>query len=63
MERIIENMTIANLKQDFSLLNHNDNLNREDIFRLLRDSGVGIPAYYEKIPFTIDGQTGMDLAL
>lgn len=43
---------------NFSLLDHEDNLNREDIFRLLRDSGVGAPAYYEKIPFTVDGEIG-----
>jgi len=42
----------------FSLLEHEDNLNRDDIFKLLRESGVGVPAYYEKIPFTVDGQTG-----
>lgn len=42
----------------FSLLDHQDNLNRDDIFKLLKDSGVGVPAYYEKIPFTVDGQTG-----
>lgn len=43
---------------EFSLLNHEDNLNREDIFKLLRESGVGVPAYYEKIPFIVDGMTG-----
>ena len=30
----------------------------EDIFRLLRESGVGVPAYYEEIPFEVDGKTG-----
>ena len=29
-----------------------------DIFRLLRDSGVGVPSYYEEIPFEVDGKTG-----
>jgi 3'-phosphoadenosine 5'-phosphosulfate sulfotransferase (PAPS reductase)/FAD synthetase len=43
---------------NFSLLNHEDNLNRDDIFKLLRESGVGVPAYYEKVPFTVDGQIG-----
>ncbi len=44
---------------EFPLLDHEDNLKREDIFKLLRDSGIGVPAYYEKIPFVVDGQTGM----
>lgn len=52
-----KNYPISEL-DSFSLLNHKDNLNREDIFKLLRESGVGVPAYYEKIPFIVDGQTG-----
>lgn len=52
-----KNYPISGL-DSFSLLNHEDNLNREDIFKLLHESGVGVPAYYEKIPFTVDGQTG-----
>jgi hypothetical protein len=52
-----KNYPISHL-DDFSLLNHEDNLNREDIFKLLRDSGVGVPSYYEKVQFTVDGQTG-----
>jgi len=43
---------------DFSLLRNDDNLVRADIFKLLRDSGVGVPAYYEKITFEVDGQQG-----
>ena len=43
---------------DFSLLDNDDNLIRADIFRLLRESGVGVPAYYEKITFEVDGQKG-----
>lgn len=43
---------------DFALLDNDDNLIREDIFRLLRESGVGVPAYYEKRTFEVDGQTG-----
>ena len=31
---------------------------KDDIFRILRDSGVGVPAYYEEIPFEVDGKTG-----
>lgn len=51
------NFPVSHL-EEFPLLEHEDNLNREDIFKLLRESGVGVPAYYEKVPFTVDGQTG-----
>ena len=44
---------------DFPLLDNTDVLVKEDIFRLLRESGVGVPAYYEEIPFEVDGKTGI----
>lgn len=44
--------------EEFSLLDHEDNLGRDDIFKILRESGVGVPSYYEKIPFSVDGITG-----
>ena len=31
---------------------------REDIFKILRESGVGVPAYYEPITFEVDGKKG-----
>lgn len=43
---------------EYSLLIHEDNLVRDDIFKLLRDSGVGVPSYYEKKAFEVDGQKG-----
>ena len=43
---------------EFPLLDNTDVLVKEDIFRLLRESGVGVPAYYEEIPFEVDGKTG-----
>ena len=43
---------------DFELLDNEDVLVREDIFKILRESGIGIPAYYEKIEFEVDGQKG-----
>ena len=42
----------------FPLVDNTDVLVKEDIFRLLRESGVGVPAYYEEIPFEVDGKTG-----
>ena len=43
---------------DFPLLDNTDVLVKDDIFRLLRESGVGVPAYYEEIPFEVDGKQG-----
>lgn len=43
---------------NFSLLNHEDNLVREDIFKILEESGVGVPSYYNKKTFTVDGLVG-----
>lgn len=42
----------------FPLIDNDEILVKEDIFRLLRESGVGVPAYYEEIPFEVDGKTG-----
>ena len=42
----------------FPLLDNTDVLVKEDIFRLLRESGVGVPTYYEEIPFEVDGKQG-----
>ncbi|MDQ2771303.1 MAG: phosphoadenosine phosphosulfate reductase family protein [Bacteroidota bacterium] len=43
---------------DFVLLDNEDNLIRADIFALLRESGVGVPQYYEKVQFEVDGEIG-----
>ena len=45
-------------EEEFPLLDNDDVLVKEDIFRILRESGVGVPAYYEEIPFEVDGKTG-----
>ena len=42
----------------FPLIDNDEVLVKEDIFRLLRDSGVGVPSYYEEIPFEVDGKPG-----
>lgn len=31
---------------------------KEDIFKILRQSGVGVPKYYEEIDFEVDGEIG-----
>jgi 3'-phosphoadenosine 5'-phosphosulfate sulfotransferase (PAPS reductase)/FAD synthetase len=42
----------------FALLDNEDILVRADIFRILEESGVGVPAYYNKIDFEINGKKG-----
>lgn len=46
------------LEEDYFLLENTDVLVRDDVFRILRESGVGVPAYYEKIDYEVDGQIG-----
>ncbi|GAB2690920.1 hypothetical protein GCM10027037_12650 [Mucilaginibacter koreensis] len=43
---------------DFPLLNNEEVLVRDDIFRILEESGVGVPQYYKEIPYQVNGQTG-----
>jgi hypothetical protein len=46
------------LLDEFPLLENEDVLVRDDIFKILEDSGVGIPEYYKKVEFEVDGQKG-----
>lgn len=45
-------------ENEFPLLDNDEVLVKDDIFRLLRESGVGVPAYYEEVPFEVDGKVG-----
>jgi 3'-phosphoadenosine 5'-phosphosulfate sulfotransferase (PAPS reductase)/FAD synthetase len=42
----------------FPLLNNEEVLVRDDIFRILEESGVGVPNYYKKIDFHVSGKDG-----
>jgi 3'-phosphoadenosine 5'-phosphosulfate sulfotransferase (PAPS reductase)/FAD synthetase len=42
----------------FPLLDNDEVLVRDDIFRILEESGVGVPAYYNKLDFDVDGSVG-----
>ena len=42
----------------FPLVDNEDVLVREDIFKILRESTVGVPGYYEKREFEVDGKKG-----
>ncbi|HMQ46369.1 MAG TPA: phosphoadenosine phosphosulfate reductase family protein [Saprospiraceae bacterium] len=46
------------LENQFPLVEDDSNLVRDDIFRLLEESGVGIPDYYKKMPFEVNGEKG-----
>jgi 3'-phosphoadenosine 5'-phosphosulfate sulfotransferase (PAPS reductase)/FAD synthetase len=41
-------------ESDFPLLTNEDVLKRDDIFKILRESGVGVPDYYEKREYYVD---------
>ena len=43
---------------EFPLIDNDDILVKDDIFRILEDSGVGVPAYYNPIEFEVDGKVG-----
>lgn len=44
-------------KEDsFELVDNEEVLVRDDIFRILEDSGVGVPAYYKEVEFEINGK-------
>lgn len=45
-------------ESSFPLLDNDEVLVRDDIFKILKESGVGVPAYYNKIDFEINGKTG-----
>lgn len=42
----------------FPLVENDEVLVRNDIFRILEDSGVGVPAYYKKIEYEVNGKKG-----
>ena len=42
----------------FLLIDNDEVLVKKDIFRLLEDSGVGVPAYYRPIQFKVDDKIG-----
>ena len=42
----------------FPLIDNDEVLVKDDIFRILRESGVGVPAYYNLIDFEVDGKVG-----
>jgi 3'-phosphoadenosine 5'-phosphosulfate sulfotransferase (PAPS reductase)/FAD synthetase len=43
---------------NFPLLDNEDVLDIKDVYQILEDSGVGIPAYYRETEFKVDGKKG-----
>lgn len=44
--------------ESFPVLDDEDVLTIDDVFQILRESGVGVPAYYEKLEFELGGKKG-----
>ncbi len=42
----------------YPLVNNEDIIVKDKVFQILKDSGVGVPDYYNKLPFEIGGETG-----
>lgn len=42
----------------FPLIDNEDNLGKDDIFKILHESAVGIPEYYKELEFELDGNRG-----
>ena len=45
-------------EENFPLIENDEILVKDDIFKILEESGVGVPAYYNKIEFEVDGKKG-----
>lgn len=45
-------------EETFHLIDNEDVLVRDDIFRILQESGVGVPQYYNKVDFEVNGKAG-----
>lgn len=44
--------------ENYPLLNKEEGLAKEDIINILQSSGIGMPGYYKKIPYNINGKRG-----
>ncbi|MBK6331106.1 MAG: phosphoadenosine phosphosulfate reductase family protein [Bacteroidetes bacterium] len=44
-------------EMEFPLIDNEDIIIRDDVFRILEESGVGVPAYYKEVDFEINGKS------
>jgi hypothetical protein len=42
----------------FPVIENDEVVVRDDVFKMLRESGVGVPKYYDEVEFEIDGKKG-----
>lgn len=45
-------------EDSFPLIENDEIIVKEDVFRILEESGVGVPAYYKPVEFEINGKKG-----
>ncbi len=45
-------------EDDFPMLDNEDVIIKEGVFKILKESGVGVPAYYNKVTYKIGGEEG-----
>ena len=45
-------------EKNFPLISNTDVFNKEDVFTLLNESGIGLPKYYDNIEFKLDNKLG-----
>lgn len=45
-------------EETYPLLDNEDIIVRDDVFRILEESGVGVPDYYKKVSYQVGQQTG-----
>jgi len=43
-------------ESNFPILDKEELIDREEVFKILKRSGVGVPAYYNEIPFEVNGK-------
>lgn len=53
-----KNIPISHL-DSYSLLENEDSIIKEDVFKLFKDNGISVPGYYDEIEFEVDGQKGV----
>lgn len=46
------------IEDDYPLLDNDEIIVRDDVFKILSETGVGVPAYYNKLEYELDGKKG-----
>jgi len=45
--------------ETYSLLDNEDVIDKESVFKIFKDNGVDVPSYYDEIEFEVDGKKGV----